>query len=595
MPETTLTINHADGGSETYTINRDKFEGVRNMARKLGVDAGDPENITEFTASGSSNVNLNGTFTLNVSGWQRPNADGYIRYFKSGTQWFYRDYDGEEGTNTVISNDDVTYPWQITNWLVSPPTLGSFVGGTPASIVTDTVSVDHTPAEDLRNLLIDAENITINRDKGEAIRTLFIDGVEVTIDRTGEVIVQRLLDLFQGASAAYSLQSLKGTADQALINARRSSDGVEVDVYPDSSANREVSADSPITVTSGSSSATTFGDFLTEDVTIYSQSSDLLITGGDGAQFTLPANSTNIQSGKAYRVTFELKRNAGGAGDLALLSLKLGSTFNYTVSSKTSNLSENPNRFDISSATEEYQEYSITFTADAGTSPSDLRFRTFDADDDYTVRNATIEVINPDAFVTTWYDQAGSNDATQSLDDAQPKIAAGGSVLGALDFDGVDDFLKTIGTLSLTQPITSFSLCNTNLAANSRGVWTIAVNDTTTGEIVSFFRSDSGLATNAGATLTTAGSLSYTNGVDYLKSSIFNTTSSSIFVNGTSHSTGTVGTNNPAGFLYVGRMNVGSSSLKLDGTISELIIYDSDQSANREAIEANINGRYSIY
>lgn len=31
MAETTLTINHADGGSETYTINRDKFAGVRAM------------------------------------------------------------------------------------------------------------------------------------------------------------------------------------------------------------------------------------------------------------------------------------------------------------------------------------------------------------------------------------------------------------------------------------------------------------------------------------------------------------------------------------------------------------------------------------
>ena len=31
MADRTLTINHADGGSETYTINRDKFAGVREM------------------------------------------------------------------------------------------------------------------------------------------------------------------------------------------------------------------------------------------------------------------------------------------------------------------------------------------------------------------------------------------------------------------------------------------------------------------------------------------------------------------------------------------------------------------------------------
>ena len=31
MASKTLTINHAGGGSETYTVNRDKIEGVRNM------------------------------------------------------------------------------------------------------------------------------------------------------------------------------------------------------------------------------------------------------------------------------------------------------------------------------------------------------------------------------------------------------------------------------------------------------------------------------------------------------------------------------------------------------------------------------------
>ena len=33
MASKTLTINHAGGGSETYTINRDKFAGVRQMSR----------------------------------------------------------------------------------------------------------------------------------------------------------------------------------------------------------------------------------------------------------------------------------------------------------------------------------------------------------------------------------------------------------------------------------------------------------------------------------------------------------------------------------------------------------------------------------
>ena len=31
MADETLTINNADGSSKTYTINRDKFAGVRSM------------------------------------------------------------------------------------------------------------------------------------------------------------------------------------------------------------------------------------------------------------------------------------------------------------------------------------------------------------------------------------------------------------------------------------------------------------------------------------------------------------------------------------------------------------------------------------
>ena len=38
-----------------------------------------------------------------------------------------------------------------------------------------------------------------------------------------------------------------------------------------------------------------------------------------------------------------------------------------------------------------------------------------------------------------------------------------------------------------------------------------------------------------------------------------------------------------------------SGSSEFNGKIKEVIIYDSDQSANRAGIEANINGRYSIY
>ena len=42
-------------------------------------------------------------------------------------------------------------------------------------------------------------------------------------------------------------------------------------------------------------------------------------------------------------------------------------------------------------------------------------------------------------------------------------------------------------------------------------------------------------------------------------------------------------------------MSVRDIAYNLYSTLSEILIYDSDQSANREAIETNINDHYEIY
>jgi hypothetical protein len=56
MTDQTLTINHADGGSETYTINRDEFESIRNMVVDGGavsVDHTPPPETRTMSINGS--------------------------------------------------------------------------------------------------------------------------------------------------------------------------------------------------------------------------------------------------------------------------------------------------------------------------------------------------------------------------------------------------------------------------------------------------------------------------------------------------------------------------------------------------------------
>ena len=99
------------------------------------VDVANPQDITGFTVAndGTDDGNkLNGSFTKNGSTWRRSRSpdDGYFEYFKLGTAWKFRFYNGEESSISTASTDDTLYPWQITNWLGNTRVFSNFVGGT---------------------------------------------------------------------------------------------------------------------------------------------------------------------------------------------------------------------------------------------------------------------------------------------------------------------------------------------------------------------------------------------------------------------------------------------------------------------------------
>jgi hypothetical protein len=208
-----------------------------------------------------------------------------------------------------------------------------------------------------------------------------------------------------------------------------------------------------------------------------------------------------------------------------------------------------------------------------------------------------------DGFVKTWYDQsvttqagdtATGNHATQATAANQPKIVDAGTLLNELDFDGTEDMALATGSFSLTQAYTTFSVSHTDDASTSQGVWSTASSITGAFNAVSLFRNDDGFAVNSGTTITTAGTIDYVADRTYLQTNVVNGASSSIFVDGATGVTGNAGSNNPSGILILGFYRVSSANANLDGGIKELIIYDSDQTDNRTAIEANIGEAYSI-
>ncbi len=208
-----------------------------------------------------------------------------------------------------------------------------------------------------------------------------------------------------------------------------------------------------------------------------------------------------------------------------------------------------------------------------------------------------------DGFVKTWYDQsvttqagdtATGNHATQATAANQPKIVSAGTLLNELDFDGSEDMALATGSFSLTQAYTTFSVSHTDDASTSQGVWSTAASVSNSFNAISFFRNDDGFAVNSGTTLTTAGTIDYVADRTYLQTNVVNGGSSSVFVDGATGATGNAGSTNPSGILILGFYRVSSANANLDGGIKELIIYDSDQTDNRTAIEANIGEVYSI-
>jgi hypothetical protein len=194
-----------------------------------------------------------------------------------------------------------------------------------------------------------------------------------------------------------------------------------------------------------------------------------------------------------------------------------------------------------------------------------------------------------DGFVETWYDQSGNgNDATQTVAANQPKIVDAGVFLGEIDFDGSDDFIKMDSEVTLG---TEFyvPMVVTAVSADSESNATFMGSDNSGGGDRLYLTTNANLlayrnnATNYTTSLTPSGTEAEL--VSYTATSSNMTTS----LNGTDDVDAALA--GSMGAEYIG----GGTGFNLAASFKEIIIYNSDQSSNRTAIEANINNHYSIY
>ena len=423
------------------------------------------------------------------------------------------------------------------------------------------------------------------------------------------------------AAAAYSLRNLSDSYTGSVAEVRRTSDGavrsftaaevtdgtlvtwvnesVNIKTYDFSTNAGGLEFPNNITLTGGQS-AGGVDDALKMSV----------VSTGSNTVHRCYQNLYNGGLGSSFRITFRAYRPSSNVN-----SGKLGFSFasGFLASSSPSQqfLSEDDawEDFTFTANSGNSTRFYLQLSSTAGIGGGKAVFNGTTGDHVF-IKDLSIDVVSSTGTVSKWYDQSttsgvpNANHLVQTDTAKHPKIVDGGSlVVGGLDFDGANDLLQHSHILE-TDDVLYVAIVANNRNINTRTKYLsnlvyISGNDNAgfSYEVQTFGQSgkiagylDDSLASSS----TQTGSSSLTENQTQLLSFDLSSGSSKFRLDGSliSTFTTTMSSEDLGGVLQVGGNNTGSSAF--DGTIDEIIIYNSDQSDNRTALEANIGEVYGI-
>ena len=189
-------------------------------------------------------------------------------------------------------------------------------------------------------------------------------------------------------------------------------------------------------------------------------------------------------------------------------------------------------------------------------------------------------------FVKTWYDQAGSNDATQTTAGGQPKI-----------YDSSTGVVTENG-----KPAVDFASSNAlNLTSVIAAVSTFSVAKINSLNTFNYIAVGSGYGFFYGGTHSSATGIGVLSPIVAISGEDLNEHLASFVITGGELIVGRDGVDTNLGsysvagsFTAIGGQSNLSTVVAFEGIIKEIIFYTSDQSANRTGIETNIANHYGI-
>ena len=399
-------------------------------------------------------------------------------------------------------------------------------------------------------------------------------GRQRRLNSVGESVLQ----IAPNAAAAYSLRSLTG-GDPKVVRVRRSSNNAEQDF------------------TSSEVSSGALTSFVNEIQTLGTVTNSV---GNDGFALT-------NKSSTGFTATTDTATGVCGWPYTAKSGDKITVSFDAVVRSGTpqfiprkATALSGSNLVDVVSdsaiSVNSTASYSFEFTYDSDEAGS-LTFSEGDDNADFDISNFQVTAFKGAGFVETWYDQSGNiKSAVQATAGNQPKIVNSGSLVvsngsPAVFFTGDtrDDELD-FADLTLTDAAI-FTVVDIDSSADQQ-ILLGGSASTTTGTMIAIM--DNGSSSTEVYKNSTVGS-QFKNG-------------SAITLSNRDGAFDGLAVDEQILFTMIdvdvaeakvldgiSRCPANATTFHLQGKMNELIIYNSDQSVKRTAIEANINSHYSIF